>query len=386
MRTAALKTTITVTSFLIIVFSASAEEVSVATWNVRFLSDNSRDDTELAQIAEIIQRYDFVAVQEARDTIVFDRLTTMLPGYSYVASSPVGRGQKEVYAFLYRDDLFTPLGQPYVFGDGSDLFIREPFVGHFRTGEFDFTFVTIHLLYGDSKADRREELVLMDEVVAAVDQANGAERDIILGGDFNFEADDRGWQLSGFSPVILPSVPTTITETSSYDNFWINDSATAEYVGLIEVYPFDETMFANNDEAASLAVSDHRPVAISFRTDGDDDDREGEWNTRAGLRGTAASEAPVDPSAVRIDEVVAHPTDAEAITLVNRSDRSVNLGGWVLGDENNPDHYRIPSTHTIPANGRYTFERSTFGFAINNSGETIYLKAASGEVIDTWRN
>ena len=279
-----------------------------------------------------------------------------------------------------------PLGQPYVFGDRADLFIREPFVAHFRTGEFDFTFVTIHLLYGDSKADRREELLLMDEVVAAVDDSNGAERDIILGGDFNFEADDYGWELSGHNPVIPPSVPTTITETSSYDNFWINERETTEYVALIEVYPFDETMFGDDDDAASLAVSDHRPVALSFRTDGPDDDPEGRWNTRSGLRGTTGRDAPVDPSSIRIDQVVAHPTDDEAITLVNRSNQSVNLGGWTLGDENDPEHYRIPSTHAVPANGRYRFERSTFGFAINNSGETIYLKAPSGELVDTWSN
>jgi len=90
----ALKITIAVALFLITVFSGSTEQVSVATWNIRFLSDNSRNDMELTQIAEIIQRYDFVAVQEARDIIVIDRLLNMLPGYSYVASPPVGRGQK----------------------------------------------------------------------------------------------------------------------------------------------------------------------------------------------------------------------------------------------------------------------------------------------------
>jgi hypothetical protein len=34
-----------------------------------------------------------------------------------------------------------------------------------------------------------------------------------------------------------------MTETSSYDNFWIHDSAPSEYAGVIEVYPCDETMF-----------------------------------------------------------------------------------------------------------------------------------------------
>ncbi len=72
--------------------------------------------------------------------------------------------------------------------------------------------MTIHLLNGDGKADRREELLLMDETIVAVDQANGAERDIILGEDSNFKADDHGWELFGNSSVIPPSVPTTITD------------------------------------------------------------------------------------------------------------------------------------------------------------------------------
>lgn len=261
----------------------SAEEVSMATWNVRYLSDGSRDDIELAHIADIIKRYDFVAVQEARDTDVLDRLMDTLPNYEYIASPEVGRGQTEIYAYIYRDELFEPLGTAYVVGDPADRFIREPFVAHFRTGDFDFTFVTVHLLYGDSKADRREELVLLDEVVAAVEEANGPENDIILAGDFNFAADDHGWELSGYEPIVSPATPTTITETSSYDNFWIDPNDTTELEGLIEVYAFDEVMFDNDDEAASLAVSDHRPVAAVFRNDLGDDDPAGNWDTTAAL-------------------------------------------------------------------------------------------------------
>jgi len=47
-------------------------EIKLATWNVRILSNGSRDDNELSQIAEVIKRYDLVAIQEAR----------VCPGYS----------------------------------------------------------------------------------------------------------------------------------------------------------------------------------------------------------------------------------------------------------------------------------------------------------------
>jgi len=41
--------------------------IKLATWNVRILSNHSRDDTELAEIADVLMRYDLIAIQEARD-------------------------------------------------------------------------------------------------------------------------------------------------------------------------------------------------------------------------------------------------------------------------------------------------------------------------------
>ena len=40
---------------------ASTADLKLATWNIRILSNNSRDDTELELIAPIIARYDLVA-------------------------------------------------------------------------------------------------------------------------------------------------------------------------------------------------------------------------------------------------------------------------------------------------------------------------------------
>ena len=45
-----------------------------------------------------------------------------------------------------------------------------------------------------------------------------------------------------------------------------------EYTGQNGVDDFDVTVFDNDDRAASLAVSDHRPVWATFVTDEVDDD------------------------------------------------------------------------------------------------------------------
>jgi len=55
---------------MILPLSLYASEITIASWNIRILSDNSRSDSELKEIASIIKRYDIVAVQEVRDTDV----------------------------------------------------------------------------------------------------------------------------------------------------------------------------------------------------------------------------------------------------------------------------------------------------------------------------
>ena len=46
----------------------------------------------------------------------------------------------------------------------------------------------------------------------------------------------------------------------------------SEYDGQNGVDDFDVTVFDNDDKAASLAVSDHRPIWATFRMDLVDDD------------------------------------------------------------------------------------------------------------------
>jgi endonuclease/exonuclease/phosphatase family metal-dependent hydrolase len=145
-------------------------------------------------------------------------------------------------------------------------------VASFKACNFDFTLINIHVLYGDSETQRIEEIKLLDGVLAEVDKDNWSENDTILLGDFNFDSSDFGWQVTTHYAVVSPDQKTTITDTSCYDNIWINPEETKEYDDNLEIYRFDEIMFDNDDDAASLAVSDHRPVSVIFRIDQPDDD------------------------------------------------------------------------------------------------------------------
>ncbi|KAA3618259.1 MAG: hypothetical protein D8M58_21785 [Calditrichaeota bacterium] len=265
--------------FLILTpLSHAQNTITIASFNIRIFSDNSRDDTELKLICDQLKDYDFIAIQELRDERVIDRAIEMLDEsfnleYSKILSPAVGNTQKEIYAFLYRSDKIDYLDFANVYSDPSNDFIREPFYASFISGNFDFTVITMHSIFGHSKEERRKEARLLDEVYAFVQNENGVEQDVILCGDFNLKASDAAFDdlRNIYSMQELISGGTTIKE-SEYDNIWINNSFTREFEGTTGIDKFDETDFGNDDKKASLQVSDHRPIWAKFTiTDPDDD-------------------------------------------------------------------------------------------------------------------
>ena len=211
---------------------------------------------------------------------MIDRVLAVLAGrgldYEAIVSDPVGRSRTERYAFMWRPDVVQILGDIRIYPDPDDGFIREPAIADFQAGTFDFTLITIHSIYGDRKAERRAEAELLDEVYAAVQDADPLEQDVILLGDFNLPPEDAAFAdlKAILEPLITGTRYTTISENamSLYDNIWFDPAFVSEYDGQNGVDDFDVTVFDNDDKAASLAVSDHRPVWATFRMDGVDDD------------------------------------------------------------------------------------------------------------------
>ncbi|MCA9393715.1 MAG: endonuclease/exonuclease/phosphatase family protein [Candidatus Omnitrophica bacterium] len=258
---------------------AGGDDLRVCSFNIRVFSNKSRDDNELDYITNLLEPCDITAIQELRDEDVLRRTVALLErrGYpaAYDISAPVGRGVKERYAFLYRADKVAQTTPGQLYPDERDEFIREPYFASFRAGAFDFTLLTIHLLYGKSESERRPELEHLAKVYEYAQNADAGEQDIILLGDFNFGPDDRGWsnlnRLPTMTALLNDPVRTTVTDTSLYDNFWFETRYVREYTGQVGVWNFDETMFGNDDNRAKLAVSDHRPIWALFSTTEDDD-------------------------------------------------------------------------------------------------------------------
>mgnify|MGYP002035361279 CR=1 FL=1 len=269
-----------------------ASEITVASFNVRIFSTGSRDDSELALIADRLQQFDLIAIQELRDEEVVRRTLDMLAArgleYRALVSGPVGRGSLERYAFLWRPGVVQALDEGAIFPDPNDVFSREPYVASFRASNFDFTLITMHSIWGDSKAERRAEALLLDDVYRSVQDADPNEQDVIVLGDFNLPPEDYAFaeMVEVLTPLFTGDRYTTISENakSLYDNIWLNPGYVAEYTGQNGIDAFDVMVFNNDDKAASLAVSDHRPVWARFRTDGVDDDASGSSTATPALR------------------------------------------------------------------------------------------------------
>ncbi|NKB72492.1 MAG: hypothetical protein GKR89_35900 [Candidatus Latescibacteria bacterium] len=257
---------------------AEPGQIAVGTFNIRMFSNNSRDDRELALIADRLQPFDLVALQEVRDTVVVGRTVKLLgqrgQAFQSMISPPVGNRHKERYAFLWRGDQVTVLEQGTLYLDVDDVFLREPYFARFQAGSFDFALVTLHAIYGQHIRQRRAEAQHLDRVFQAVQTRYPDEGDILFLGDFNLPPNDPA--LAGLAQQLTPlftgPVRTTISDRSLYDHIWIDPLQVLEFTGRTGMDRFDEYAFANDDKAASLAVSDHRPVWAAFKTEGPDDD------------------------------------------------------------------------------------------------------------------
>ena len=274
-------------------------ELKLAAWNIRILSDRSRDDNELNKIAQTLIDYDFIAISELRDEKVLKRLQRILSEsgaeYGYLMSEPVGRegsSHRERYAFLYYKGLVSVVKDGEFYpdaADGEDDFVRDPYWATFRAGKFDFSVIVVHVVWGDSVAKRRSEIMELAKVYSHVQKANGAEDDVLLVGDFNREPND----LLAYTPLMsLPSMThlfqspqkSHIADSSLYDNIFFQMAYVTEWLGRSGIDKFDETDFGNDDSAANLAVSDHRPVWAVFRIDGLETTSQSVTNSQIGVQ------------------------------------------------------------------------------------------------------
>ena len=87
---------------------------------------------------------------------------------------------------------------------------------------------------------------------------------------------------------------------------------------------------------------------------------------------------------VVINEFLAHSDGPllDYIELYNHSTQAVNVAGCTLSDAASTNKFTIPTGTIIPPRGFAVFYQDQVGFALSSSGEAIYFKSTSGNVLD----
>jgi endonuclease/exonuclease/phosphatase family metal-dependent hydrolase len=231
----------------------------LATWNIREFGgtkSGGRDTESLYYIAEIISRFDLVAVQEVRDNLdVLDELIYILGSWwKYLVSDVTfgTQGNNERHAFIYDTRKITFGGLagelvPEMKKENGVLksdfsFARTPFLAGFKAGWFKFTLCTQHFYYGESKPDDTQRLLEAQKVVELLQKRMKSKDawgyNTILLGDFNiFSTKDHTFQ------------------ALEKGMFKIPDKLKGIYTNAIQDKPFDQIAFLSRDVETQLGLA-----------------------------------------------------------------------------------------------------------------------------------
>ena len=364
----------------LVTFGDCTESITIASWNIL----NLGSETDVTERAEIVARYDIVALQEVEVQQGAQNLLLALsrrPGeeWAIVLSPKVGEGNAaEYYAFVYRSDILTHLPGPEgVYPEMTpEDFSRPPFFATFRAGAFDFTLITAHITWGESASLRTAECHRLAFVWDYVQDLDPTENDLILLGDFNRDKPTHG----AFAPLRNMGLVATLTnpagyttystlpervQGSWYDHLWIDPTYTGlEFTGTSEVYYPHLDYLATADHphlAVRTEISDHCPIWASFCTDQDDD------------IGSAAPSA----HTVIIDGV---DPQGECIRLRNTGCDTVDLAGWRLtdgeGDYTFPQGWELAAGEPLDVCiDQYNPEGNTRRLYLGNTRDEVTLYA-----------
>lgn len=284
----------------------------VATWNLKDFgslteawlagaSDSpKRDWRALWAIAEIVSRFDVVALQEVTGDLRALRtlMKTLGPHWQFlmtdVTQGAAGGGERMAFVFDSARVQLSGLAcelvvPPEWLGEiGPDAlqrqFARTPYAVSLQAGDTTLILVALHVLYGSASAERVPELRAIARWMADwALQSNRWHHNLLALGDFNIDRrDDVLWQAftsAGLTvPAALDDVPRSIFADPSgtqrdkyYDQIaWFTSGARAlAGIELAAAGHFDFVPHLYRDAEFSrqqlqYRISDHYPLWVEF--------------------------------------------------------------------------------------------------------------------------
>ena len=232
------------------------DSLLLATWNIRDFDKagnrkgfGKRLKESLFYIAEIISRFDIVAVQEVNKLDELGFVMKLLGGnWDYVATDITstklgGNGERLTFLYDKRKVSFKNIAgeivlPPDLLISKTELevgakkviagkqFRRTPFISYFQSGWFKFKLCTVHIYYGADSGDKLQQRIGEIKSIAKYLSEKSAEDyrnkdNLILLGDFNIKKPGHETMdalvNNGFTVPKNISKPTNVPESKYYD-------------------------------------------------------------------------------------------------------------------------------------------------------------------------
>ncbi|MCL1976529.1 MAG: endonuclease/exonuclease/phosphatase family protein [Candidatus Bathyarchaeota archaeon] len=216
----------------------ATDTLLLATWNIRAFGDNRRNES-LHYIAEIVSRFDLIAIQEvAANLDGLSKLVTLLgPNWDYIVTDSTegtaGGGERMAFIFDRCKVFFRKMAGEIVLPetkliydkktDKNLQFARTPFCVAFQAGWFRFILTTVHIYYGTAKNDDPRRIEEIKSIVKFLStRATKEGENYILLGDFNiFNTSDttmKALTSNGFYiPDDIREHPSDLGQSKHYD-------------------------------------------------------------------------------------------------------------------------------------------------------------------------
>jgi endonuclease/exonuclease/phosphatase family metal-dependent hydrolase len=286
--------------------------VLMCTWNIRgfgrytpkWIASSSerprRDLQSIQAIAEIVSRFDVVAIQEVKsDTAALRALYGFLGEHwslllTDVTEGKLGNAERMAFVFDTRRVRLSGLACEVVIppehlessaaGALQRQFARTPYAVGFRLADHTITLVALHVIWGDSPDERVRELAAIAEWLAKWSRdKHGWDHNLITLGDFNIDREE-GPYYAAFTSTGLYIPPDLRTARRSifggskkrpavYDQIaWFEGVKRARPLDLTYArggsFDFASTAMRSRGMTRtqlSWCLSDHLPLWVEFK-------------------------------------------------------------------------------------------------------------------------
>lgn len=258
------------TLLLLILVSLTNAQVKVLSWNVENLG-KSKSDSAIAFIANTIQEYDEVALQEVvagyggaqAVAQLADVLNRKGSKWDYIVSDPTSSSayKTERYAFIWKTSKVKRVGKAWLESKYHLEIDREPYYATFEYKNKQFTLANFHAITKSRQPET--EIKYFKFLPAQYPNLN-----ILFVGDFNCPQSHTVFnplKEMGYQSVLKNQKTSLKREcvnnnclSSEFDTIWYNQKVTVIEGGVLHFYK----NFKILQEART--ISDHIPVWVTF--------------------------------------------------------------------------------------------------------------------------